>query len=308
VMLLVVTVFAYNYYRIGKINESKEKLEEIVATRTQELSVRNVQIEQQNELLESKNQDLIAVNEKLRQSELDLGELNSTKNRFFSILAHDLRSPMNSMKGFSNLLANFADQLSADEIKQTAKSLDETIKISSRYLENLLTWARSQMNSIEFRPQGIFLSEAVKNVVEVLQNNAHHKHIKLDLQDNLDVKLYADQNQLNVILTNLISNAIKFTYENGTITIGVTMPEESDFAEVFIRDTGTGMPQEVVDKIFRIDSKHTMKGTQGEAGTGLGLLLCREFVEKNGGKIWVDSVEGVGSTFKFTILKYKFDN
>lgn len=301
VILLVAAIFAYNYYRIEKIKESKEKLEGIIATRTQELSMRNAQIEQQNELLASKNQDLLSVNEKLRQSELDLGELNSTKNRFFSILAHDLRSPMNSMKGFSNLLSNFADQLSPDEIKQTAKSLDETIKISSRYLENLLTWARSQMNSIEFRPQGIFLSETVQNVVEVLQNNANHKHIKLDVEDSLEVKLFADQNQLNVIVTNLISNAIKFTYEGGTITVGASTDAEEGMAEIFVRDTGTGMSPEVVAKIFRIDSKHTMKGTQGEAGTGLGLLLCREFVEKNGGKIWVESTEGVGSTFKFTI-------
>jgi ligand-binding sensor domain-containing protein/signal transduction histidine kinase len=292
--------FGYYQYRIKNIKENSRKLEKLVAERTQEISQQKTEIEKQKWLLESQNQDLQSTNEKLKQSEFELGELNTTKNRFFSILAHDLRSPMNSMKGFSNLLSNFADQLSPDEIKQTAKSLDETIQISSRYLENLLTWARSQMNSIEFRPQGIFLSEAVANVVEVLKNNANHKSIKLELSEELEIKLFADQNQLSVILTNLISNAIKFTYNGGKITIGANL-QEGNMAEIFVRDTGTGMPQSVVDKIFRIDSKHTMKGTQGEAGTGLGLLLCREFVEKNGGKIWVESTSGVGSTFRFTV-------
>lgn len=301
VVLSIISIFvAYATYKIREGKRNSLKLEALVAERTQEISQKKEEIEKQNQLLESQYQDLNSFTEKLRQSEFDLSELNSTKNKFFSILAHDLRSPMNSMKGFSNLLANFADQLSVDEIKETAKSLDETVKISSRYLENLLTWARSQMNSIDFKPQEISLWESAKDIVEVLKNNAHAKHIKIDLEESLAVKLFADQNQLSVILTNLISNAIKFTYIEGKITVGAIL-RDGNMAEIFVRDTGTGMPAEVVDKIFRIDSKHTMKGTQGEAGTGLGLLLCREFAEKNGGKIWVESTEGVGSTFRFTI-------
>lgn len=299
-LAIISSLFAYYSYKIDQEKKNSIKLEALVAERTQEISQQKTEIEKQNQLLESQYQELTSSTEKLRQSEFDLSELNTTKNRFFSILAHDLRSPMNSMKGFSNLLANFADQLSVEEIKQTAQSLDETIKISSRYLENLLTWARSQMNSIEFKPQKLLLMESVSSIVEVLKNNANTKQIKIVLEGNLEIYLFADQNQLSVILTNLISNAIKFTYNEGRITIGAIV-RDGNIAEIFVRDTGTGMPASVVDKIFRIDSKHTMKGTQGEAGTGLGLLLCREFVEKNGGKIWVESIEGVGSTFRFTI-------
>jgi len=300
ILALLSSFFAYYVYKIRQEKKNNIKLEVLVAERTQEILQQKAEIESQNQRLENQYAELTSFTEKLRQSEFDLSELNSTKNKFFSILAHDLRSPMNSMKGFSNLLANFADQLSVDEIKQTALSLDETIKISSRYLENLLTWARSQMNSIEFKPQEILLLESVNNIAEVLKSNANAKQIKVKLEGNLEVKLFADQNQLNVILTNLISNAIKFTYNEGKITIGAIIRGEN-MVEIFVRDTGTGMHAEVVDKIFRIDSKHTMKGTQGEAGTGLGLLLCREFAEKNGGKIWVESTEGVGSTFRFTM-------
>ncbi|MCU0392982.1 MAG: ATP-binding protein [Thermoflexibacter sp.] len=299
-VLLIVALFVFYQYRIYKIQKDNQNLEKQISERTQEISLQKNEIEQQKLLLENQNQDLQEINKKLSTSEQALSELNSTKNRFFSILAHDLRAPMNSMKGFSNLLANFADQLSTEEIKSTAKSLDETIVISSRYLENLLTWARSQMNSIEFKPQVILLIDAINNATEVLRNNANNKQIKVVLEDNMEVNLFADRNQLNVILTNLISNAIKFTHNGGTIHIG-TIPRKDAMVEIFVKDTGTGMPKEIADKIFRIDSKHTMKGTQGETGTGLGLLLCREFVEKNGGKIWVESEEGIGSTFSFTM-------
>ncbi len=299
-LLILAILLIFYQYRIHTIKKDKQKLEQQVAERTEKISQQKNEIEHQKQLLEEQNYHLQQVNEKLRLSEQELSELNITKNRFFSILAHDLRAPINSMKGFSNLLANFADQLSAEEIKSTAKNLDETIIISSRYLENLLTWARSQMNSIEFTPQPVLLKEAVHNTIEVLKNNAQNKQIILELDGNLDLKLFVDANQLNVILTNLISNAIKFTYKGGKITIGASIYEQ-DRAEIYISDTGTGMPKEVVEKIFRIDSKHTMKGTQGETGTGLGLLLCREFVEKNGGKIWVESTERVGSTFRFIL-------
>lgn len=300
VLFILTIVLVFYQYRIYIIKKDKQKLEQQVAERTEKVLQQKAEIESQKHLLEEQNHSLQQVNEKLRLSEQELSELNITKNRFFSILAHDLRAPINSMKGFSNLLANFADQLSAEEIKSIAKNLDETIIISSRYLENLLTWARSQMNSIEFKPQPILLKEAVYSTTEVLKNNAQSKQIILELKDDLEIKLFVDANQLNVILTNLVSNAIKFTYNGGKIIIGANLYEQ-DMAEIYVSDTGTGMPKEVVEKIFRIDSKHTMKGTQGETGTGLGLLLCREFVEKNGGKIWVESTEGVGSTFRFTL-------
>lgn len=299
-LLALVILLVFYQYRIYTIKKDKQRLEQQVAERTEKILQQKTEIENQKHLLELQNHNLQQINEKLRLSEQQLSELNITKNRFFSILAHDLRAPINSMKGFSNLLANFADQLTAEEIKSTAKSLDETIIISSRYLENLLTWARSQMNSIEFKPQPILLKEAVHNTIEVLKNNAQNKQIILELDGDLEINLFVDANQLNVILANLVSNAIKFTYNGGKITIGTSI-YENNMAEIYVSDTGTGMPKEVVEKIFRIDSKHTMKGTQGETGTGLGLLLCREFVEKNGGKIWVESTEGVGSTFRFTL-------
>ncbi len=305
VMLGFITFYQH---RMARSVKYQKELEYEVALKTSELLQQNEEITQQNEEMEQQRDTISQQFDTIQKSEQDLAALNASKDKFFSILAHDLRSPLNSLGGFSSLLANFADEMSKEEIKEIANSLDKSVKISTKYLENLLTWAKSQMNSIEFKPENLNILQSVQTSVELLQSVANHKNIQLICNINTDLYVFADANQLQTILTNLIANALKFTDELGIIQIVANKdmsqknkdkPEEFVYMEV--TDTGVGMSADVMDKIFRIDSKHSTKGTAGESGTGLGLLLCKEFVEKNGGKIGVKSIENQGTTFYFTL-------
>lgn len=245
------------------------------------------------------NKRLQVVNAKVQQQNLELQDLNATKDKFFSIISHDLKGPLNSFTSFSGLLINHTDSLSKDEIKMLAKDLDKSLKNLFSLLENLLEWSRSQTGNIEFKPERFDLSAVLQQNKELLQAQAQNKKITLesDYADTLTVN--AHKHSVNTVVRNLVSNAIKFTPEGGTITLG--MKQSANQVIVSIKDNGVGMPPEVIQKLFRIDTKHTTKGTADEKGTGLGLILCKEFIEKNGGKIWVESEVGKGSVFSFTL-------
>lgn len=242
---------------------------------------------------------LQAANEKITQQNLQLQELNATKDKFFSIISHDLKGPLNSLTSFSGLLINYFDSLSKEEIQSLAKDLDKSLKNLFALLENLLEWSRSQTGAIEFKPAVFDLSELVRENIELLTAQAGTKEIKLVYADAKPVTVLAHKNSITTVIRNLISNAIKFTPVGGTITLSAIRNNEE--ALVSIADTGVGMSQEVVNKLFRIDAKHSTKGTADEKGTGLGLVLCKDFVEKNNGHIGVESKEGKGSTFFFTL-------
>lgn len=291
-------------YRMARAVKYQKELEYEVALKTSELLQQNEEMTQQNEEMEQQRDTISQQFDTIQKSEQDLAALNASKDKFFSILAHDLRSPLNSLGGFSSLLANFADEMSKEEIKEIANSLDKSVKISTKYLENLLTWAKSQMDSIEFKPENLNILQSVQTSVELLQSVANSKSIKLICNIEANLFVFADANQLQTILTNLIANALKFTNELGSINIIARKEdkkEQDQFIYIEVTDTGVGMSADVMDKIFRIDSKHSTKGTAGETGTGLGLLLCKEFVEKNGGIIGVRSIENQGTTFYFTL-------
>jgi signal transduction histidine kinase len=245
------------------------------------------------------NKVLQVVNAKVQQQNLELQDLNATKDKFFSIISHDLKGPLNSFTSFSGLLINHTDSLSKDEIKMLAKDLDKSLKNLFTLLENLLEWSRSQTGNMEFKPERFDLPALLQQNKELLQAQASNKKITLEglFQDALTIN--AHRHSVNTVVRNLISNAIKFTPEGGTITLGVK-PGEGQVT-VSIKDNGVGMPPEVIQKLFRIDTKHTTKGTADEKGTGLGLILCKEFIEKNGGRIWVESEVGRGSVFSFTL-------
>ncbi len=304
-LLVILAIVIFVSLRIRRIQQQREELESTVRLRTGEIMQQKEEIAQQRDTIETQLHQLETVLTQLRKSEHELSELNEAKNKFFSIFAHDLRSPLNSLKGFSSLLANFADELSKEEIKSIAHDLDKNITNSTKYLENLLTWARSQMNSIEFKPESLSLLHCVQTSMELLQVNAQAKNIAVLCSIASNLTVWADANQLKTILTNLIANAIKFTPQDGKVSIGATpqIPQTNETQMILINvtDTGVGMSETVTQKIFRIDSKHSTKGTAGESGTGLGLLICKEFVEKNGGEIWVESQEEQGTTFYFTL-------
>lgn len=245
------------------------------------------------------NKVLQVANAKVQQQNLQLQELNATKDKFFSIISHDLKGPLNSFTSFSGLLINHTDSLSKDEIKMLAKDLDKSLKNLFALLENLLEWSRSQTGSIEFKPERFDLPALLQQNKELLQAQAQNKKITLESQYADALTINAHRHSVNTVVRNLISNAIKFTPEGGTIVLG--MKQSDDKVIVSIRDNGVGMPPEVVQKLFRIDTKYSTKGTADEKGTGLGLILCKEFIEKNGGRIWVESEVGKGSVFSFAL-------
>lgn len=245
------------------------------------------------------NKVLQVANETVRNQNVKLQELNATKDKFFSIISHDLKGPLNSLTSFSGLLINHTDSLSKDEIRMLAKDLDKSLKNLFALLENLLEWSRSQTGNIEFKAEAFDIAALLKQNQELLLQQAQNKKISIVVQGVTDAVVNAHRNSVNTVVRNLLSNAIKFTPPEGHITLKASTAEKKVI--VSVTDTGVGMSQEVMDKLFRIDTKHTTKGTADEKGTGLGLILCKEFIEKNGGRIWVESVVGKGSSFNFEL-------
>lgn len=234
-----------------------------------------------------------------RRSNRALQDLNATKDKFFSIISHDLKGPLNSFTSFSSLLISHTDSLSKDEIRMLAKDLDKSLKNLFDLLENLLEWSRSQTGNIDFTPETFDLNSVLDQNKELLQTQAQNKKITIENKYAGKQPITAHRHSVVTVIRNLISNAIKFTPEGGKITLNAYQHQGEII--VSVADTGVGMKPDIIQKLFRIDTKHTTKGTANEKGTGLGLILCKEFIEKNGGRIWVESELGKGSTFYFTV-------
>lgn len=226
-------------------------------------------------------------------------ELNATKDRFFSIIAHDLKNPLGNFKNTTKMLVESYRDFSEIDRFQFLDVMKESSENIYSLLENLLEWARSQIGSIPFNPVDLNLKLLSIEIVKLLKSQAENKHIEIQNHIPLSIMLKADANMLQTIIRNLISNAIKFTRENGKIIISATA-KKNNFV-VSVSDTGIGISKETTDKLFRIDAEITAPGTNNEKGTGLGLILCKEFIEKHGGKIWADSEVGKGSTFYLTL-------
>ena len=254
-------------------------------------------------------------NKKLNQKINELRIANAIKDRFFSIIAHDLKNPFHNILGFSELLIANIHNYEINKTEKFIKILNHTAKKGYELLENLLEWARSQTGNIDFKPTKFDLKDIVNENIELLSNNAENKNISL-LPGILDsTYVFADKNMINTVIRNLLVNAIKFTPERGKVEImakplevgrSMSQPDTNQqpgFIEISVCDTGVGIKQEDIKKLFRIDVNHSTIGTGDEKGTGLGLILCKEFIEKNKGEIWVESQVGKGSIFKFTLLK-----
>jgi signal transduction histidine kinase len=243
--------------------------------------------------------------EKLNESLL---ELNANKDKFFKIIAHDLRNPYSSILGFSEMLLEDIEQISKDEIRDSLKIIHSAAKNSFSLLENLLAWSRLETGSMPFSPVKLVLSDAIEEVVNVLFSLAYRKQIEIDNLVKPDITVLADKNMLNTILNNLVMNAIKFTQVGGEIKIYakdyISEPDK-DFIMISVADTGIGMDAETCKTLFKLNKMVSRPGTEKEQGTGLGLVLVREMVEKHGGKIIVESTPGKGSDFSFLIPVYK---
>jgi signal transduction histidine kinase len=245
-----------------------------------------------NRMLEHKNQ-------KIAQSEKELKVLNAAKNKFFSILAHDLKNPFHTVMGYSYLLSNDYEQFTEKERRKFASDIHHSTNSIFRLLQNLLEWSRSQTGRLIFTPMEIEFKQIFENSVSVLRSLAEQKNIRIESNFDDNLILFADPQMIETVLRNLINNAIKFTPENGLIEI--TANQVDDQISICVKDSGTGISEEDVQNLFRIDSTVKRKGTNDEDGSGLGLILCKEFVQKNNGTIWVNSSPGNGSSFFFTV-------
>ncbi len=268
------------------------------------------QLEEQNCILQQLNRDLEQFNATLEQQvrertaeleaqKLELAELNASKDKFFSIISHDLRSPFNALLGFAQILSENLERYTLTEIQQKVTYIRTAAERLYALLENLLTWSRIQRGALEYIPEPIDLAEIAEDNVTLFAPNAEQKQIHLHNTIQTQTFVYADYSMINTVIRNLTSNALKFTSPGDQIRLSATVAGQ--LVEVAVSDTGVGIPADILPTLLRIDTHHTQVGTAGEKGTGLGLVLCKELIEKNGGQLWVESEIGKGSTFKFTL-------
>ena len=257
-------------------------------------------IQKQNKELSELNKSL---EKKVGERTYELQELNNTKDKFFSIIAHDLKNPFNALLGFSQHLVEEYENTSGEEIKEMLYAMKEASENAYKLLQNLLEWSRSQTGRISWNPGKLFMESLISENIDILKKAAINKNLKFEV-DLPDVLIaYADENMVKTIIRNLLSNAIKYSYEGGKITVSGKV--DSNYIRICIADQGVGIDEEGKKKLFRIDSDYSTTGTANEEGTGLGLILCKEFVEKNKGEIWVESEKGKGSKFCFTLPEKK---
>lgn len=243
--------------------------------------------------------ELLSVQEELLKRSQELEILNATKDKFFSIIAHDLKNPFYSILGLADMVISDFHELSSDDMLSYIQSIRNSAQYSYELLLNLLEWANMQTGRLKFNPVRFDLSLTAAKSYNLLKMTAEKKgiEIRLELEDNLII--HADENMINTVLRNLLTNAIKFTKEGGKIILKAERDGEK--ALISIIDNGIGMSDKTKEKIFRIDVSSSTKGTANERGTGLGLILCKEFIEENGGNIWFVSEQGKGTTFYFTV-------
>lgn len=311
---VITVIMSIYYWRIRQFKNQKVLLEILVAQKTSELQQMNSRLvnqagklNQTNTLLElrqgqieEQSVELSAQKESLVLMNKELHDLNASKDKFFSIIAHDIKNPFNAILGFTTLLEeNFEEW--TDEMKLEIINM---VHISSKnlyqLLDNLLQWSRSQRGNIEFNPEKTELKGSLYKVIDLMKATAEAKNIELKVNlPDCELALNADRQMLDTILRNLIGNALKFTNKGGEVLV---MAKESDgYATIRITDNGIGMTVDIKANLFRIDTSYSSPGTNNEIGTGLGLILVKEFVEKHGGQISVDSIVGEGTTFYFTL-------
>jgi len=236
----------------------------------------------------------------LKKSEKELKETNTTKDKFFSIIAHDLKNPFNNIMGFSELLMSDLHSYSPTKLKEIVSWIYESSVQGFNLLENLLNWSRSQTGRLDWSPEAFDLVKLIKLETELLNQTAKKKGVNLEVPTEAAQLVFADMNMVKTVIRNLVSNALKFTERGGSVKVILRL-ENDNFLRVCVIDSGIGISPQAIEDIFRIDKHLSTLGTDNEAGTGLGLILCKEFIEKHGGNLKVDSKVGEGSNFHFTL-------
>lgn len=253
-------------------------------------------LQKKNAEIQRQKQEIAGQVLMLEKQTAELKELDSVKTKLFSVIAHDLKTPMYALR---NLFRNMQKyDLPGDEIKLMIPDVVTDLNYTTGLMENLLQWAKSQMNTGSLNRQPLNITDLIKEVIQLLRLQADAKKVYIENRLDAPVYIYADKDMVNLVLRNLLSNAIKFTPERGSIFMGANAADS--FVEIFVQDTGTGMCEETIRKIST-SNYFTTKGTSNESGTGLGLMLCKEFLARNDGKMYVESEPGKGSIFSFTL-------
>ncbi|MCX6277295.1 MAG: hybrid sensor histidine kinase/response regulator [Bacteroidetes bacterium] len=237
---------------------------------------------------------------KIYQLSKELKEINATKDKFFSIIAHDLRSPFTAFLGLTKMMVEDKKNLSPEMIDKMVGMLNKSATNLFSLLENLLEWSLMQRGATSFVPESFLLNSKVSDCIELTLDAARNKEILINTNIPDSLAVYADKRMFEAVIRNLITNALKFTPKGGTITVSA-MLADTNFVEITIRDTGIGISADLIDKLFLLDAQTGRKGTEGEPSSGLGLIICKDFIEKHGGEIWIESEEGNGAAFTFSM-------
>jgi len=285
VVVVSIIVFLGYYLRLRFYREKQKELSILVDQRTTELTSANHELIDRQVFIEKQSEELV--------------KLNSTKDRILSIIAHDLRNPFNVVSGFSELLLEDYKNLPVESIEMYLSQIYSSSKNGNLLLENLLQWSRSQTGRIKFEPIRLNVYRAADESAGFLTGDALKKNIDIQIQIRHELFVEADENMLKTIFRNLLSNAIKFTPNNGNITVSAESTAQD--VEICITDSGVGIPPERIPTLFKIETNTSTKGTSNESGTGLGLILVKEFIDRHNGNIWVESAFGAGTRFKFTL-------
>lgn len=275
--------------------------EELLARVKTHVTLRNsqMQLEEQNLRLQQEIVERKQFEEQLKQAKEELEELNLSKDKFFSIIAHDLRSPLGSLHNLTEILVENIKKYRKDKLINMLTNQRDVAKNLLALLENLLTWSRMQRGMIRYSPQQLDVAILCARNIALFLPNAEQKQITLQSSIPEEAFVSADFSMVNAVVRNLLSNALKFTDSGGIITVSIR--QDDTCIKVSVADTGIGIDAKHIPQLFQIDTKYQRKGTANEQGTGLGLILCKEFVERNGGEIWVESEVGKGTTVTFTL-------
>jgi len=307
ILLILGVIVAVYYLRINRLKKQKIVLQNLVQQRTAEIKGKNDILKKQtdelnvaNIQLRERQERVLEQAEELSRKNKDLEILNSTKDKFFSIIAHDLKNPFSSIIGLTSLIKVKYHKYTDEKRIEINEMIHDSANRSFKLLENLLEWAQAQTGNIKFNPEAIFFNEIISDLETLLKNSLDDKNLTIKCIAPKDFHLFADKNMITTILRNLITNALKFS-ENGTIT--VLVKDDDRFSTINVTDEGVGMSEDKTASIFKIEKSNSTTGTQGEKGTGLGLIICKEFIEYHEGSIKVQSTEGIGSTFTIIIPK-----
>lgn len=261
--------------------------------------IANRELARRNELISNQKANLSVAFDMLRHREKELLDANNSKDVFFSIIAHDLKSPFNALLGFSNLLKDEFDSFTNEEVRKFVANIADSAENIYLLVENLLAWSRTQTNRIVINPVRIDLNEKVREVISTLTPQIQKKNIRVFVNSGNPLMVSTDPGMIDFVIRNLLSNAIKYSFAGGEVRIDQEqLPQKIRVAFI---DNGVGIPSENLSRLFRIDGKVKTQGTEHETGTGLGLIICKEFIEKLGGELWVENREDHGCTFFFTL-------